>query len=302
MVRPDWIAVDWGTTRLRVWAMRGDQPIDKRSSDQGMGKLSPTGFEPALLALVQDWLPDATEAPVPIIACGMVGARTGWVEAEYRQVPCAPLDPRRATRPPVSDPRLSVHILPGLSQIDPPDVMRGEETQIAGFLAAQPDFHGTLCLPGTHCKWVGIKSGQVIGFHTFMTGELYALLTQHSVLRLTVGEARPAPETFETAVTQVLDAPDSMPLHLFPLRASALLEGLPPELAAGRLSGLLIGAEIAAARPLWTGRRVAVIGAPDLSQLYAKGLTLAGGDAYLQDGATLALAGLSAAALNLETT
>lgn len=302
MVRPDWIAVDWGTTRLRVWAMRGDQPIDKRSSDQGMGKLAPDQFEPALLDLVQDWLPTDAGRPMPVIACGMVGARTGWVEAEYRQVPCAPLDPHRATRPPVKDPRLSVHILPGLCQIDPPDVMRGEETQIAGFLAAQPDFHGTLCLPGTHCKWVGIRSGQVIGFHTFMTGELYALLTQHSVLRLTVGEAPPASETFETAVTQVLNAPESMPLHLFPLRASALLEGLTPEMAAGRLSGLLIGAEIAAARPLWTGRRVAVIGAPDLSQLYARGLTLAGGDAYLQDGAALALAGLSAAALTLETT
>lgn len=302
MVRPDWIAVDWGTTRLRVWAMRGDQPIDRRSSDQGMGKLTPAGFEPALLDLVQDWLPDSADQPIPVIACGMVGARTGWVEAEYRQVPCAPLDPQRATRPPVSDPRLAVHILPGLCQIDPPDVMRGEETQIAGFLAAEPDFQGTLCLPGTHCKWVGIRSGRVTGFHTFMTGELYALLTQQSVLRLTVGDARPAPEAFDAALAQSLGAPDSIPLHLFPLRAAALLQGLTPETAAGRLSGLLIGAEIAAARELWTGYRVAVIGAPDLSRLYTRGLTLAGGDAYLHDGAALALAGLSAAALNLETT
>jgi 2-dehydro-3-deoxygalactonokinase len=302
MVRPDWIAVDWGTTRLRVWAMRGDQPVDKRSSDQGMGKLAPDQFEPALLDLVADWLPPAGEKPMPVIACGMVGARTGWVEAEYRQVPCTPLDPHRATRPPVKDPRLSVHILPGLCQIDPPDVMRGEETQIAGFLAAHPDFHGTLCLPGTHCKWVGIRAGEVTGFHTFMTGELYALLSGQSVLRLTVGDARPEAAAFDAAVAQALAAPETVALHLFPLRAAALLQGLTPAEGAGRLSGLLIGAEIAAARALWSGRHVAVIGAPELSQLYVRGLTMAGGDAYEQDGAALVLAGLSAAATALEKT
>ncbi|MDT1062828.1 2-dehydro-3-deoxygalactonokinase [Paracoccus sp. CPCC 101403] len=296
---PDWIAVDWGTTRLRVWAMQGSEVLDNRSSDKGMGSLTPEGFEPALLELVADWLGDR---PVPVIACGMVGARTGWVEAEYRPTPCTPLDPLRATRPLVADPRLQVHILPGLSQIDPPDVLRGEETQIAGFLARNPDFEGTLCLPGTHCKWVRIASGMVEGFHTFMTGEVYALLSRQSVLRLTIGDARPDMDSFLEASAQAATNADMAPAGLFPLRAAALLNGLTAEQGAGRLSGLLIGSELAAARPLWSDRRVVIIGAPELSALYAGALTQAGADAHQMDGGELVLAGLTAAASALTRT
>lgn len=292
LISPDWIAVDWGTSRLRVWAMAGDRPLAARASDKGMGALGPDQFEPALLELIGDWL----DAHPPVIACGMVGARTGWAEAEYRALPCPPLDPARATRPVTRDPRLSVHILPGLSQADPPDVLRGEETQIAGFLAQTPGFHGVLCLPGTHCKWVLIQDGLVRAFHTFMTGELYALLSRQSVLRLTIGAAQPDPATFDQAAAEALDRPEQMPAGLFALRAAALLAGLTPEQGAGRLSGLLIGAEIAAIRTLWHGRPVAVIGAADLSALYCRALISAGADAYERDGASLVLAGLSAAA------
>ena len=299
MVSPDWIAVDWGTTRLRVWAMRGSEVLESRSSDKGMGGLSPAEFEPALLELVGDWL---DQGPLPVIACGMVGARTGWVEAEYRATPCTPLDALRATRPAVTDQRLQVHVLPGLSQIDPPDVMRGEETQIAGFLAANPAFRGTLCLPGTHCKWVSIADGRVEGFHTFMTGEVYALLSRQSVLRHTIGEARPDPVSFSEAAAQALAHADMAPAGLFSLRAAALLEGLPPEVGAGRLSGLLIGSELAAAQPLWKDRRVVIIGAPELSALYARALTQAGANADELDGGALVLAGLSAAAAALTRT
>lgn len=301
MVKPDWIAVDWGTTRLRVWAMAGDRAVDSRSSDKGMGALTPEGFEPALLALIDDWLgSDAKSAP-PVIACGMVGARTGWTEAEYRALPCTPLDPARATRPPANDPRLSVHILPGLSQTDPPDVLRGEETQIAGYLAGDPDFAGVLCLPGTHCKWALIRGGRVESFHTFMTGELYALLSRQSVLRLTIGAARPDRAAFDAAAAEALAQPERVPAALFPLRAAALLDGMGPEQAAGRLSGLLIGAEVAAARTLWRDGPVAVIGAVDISELYIKALILAGADAYERDGASLVLAGLASAASALRS-
>ncbi|MTH78185.1 2-dehydro-3-deoxygalactonokinase [Paracoccus aestuariivivens] len=296
MVRPDWIAVDWGTTRLRVWAMQGSEVLENRSSDKGMGSLSRDGFEPALLELVEDWLGDQ---PIPIIACGMVGARTGWAEAEYRHTPCTPLDPQRATRPQVNDPRLDVHILPGLSQIDPPDVLRGEETQIAGFLAQNPDFEGTLCLPGTHCKWVIITDGRVEGFHTFMTGEVYALLSRQSVLRLTIGDAKPDRVSFLEASAQAATNADMAAAGLFPLRAAALLNGLTPEQGAGRLSGLLIGSELASAHPLWHGRRVVIIGAPELSSLYAGALTQAGADAHQLDGGELVLSGLTAAATAL---
>ncbi len=301
-MQPDWIAVDWGTTRLRVWAMSGAQPLAARASDKGMGGLAPEAFEPALLDLVADWLPDGDGGALPVIACGMVGARTGWAEAEYRAVPCAPLDPARATRPPVRDARLDMRILPGLSQTAPADVMRGEETQIAGFLAAQPDFDGTLCLPGTHCKWVRIAGGQVLAFQTFMTGELFSLISTRSVLRLTLAGAQPDPQAFAGAAAQAMADPHAASAQLFALRAGALLHETPPEQAAGRLSGLLIGAELGAARDFWHNRSTIIIGAPALAALYETPLRAAGADARRLDGAELVLAGLTAAQLALQET
>ena len=241
----EWIAVDWGTSHLRAWAMAGARVLDSARSDQGMGGLARAGFEPALMALVGGWLP-ATGA-VPVIACGMVGSRQGWVEAPYRAVPCAPLDPMRAVTAPALDPRLSVQVIPGLRQTTPPDVMRGEETQIAGFIAANPGWDGILCLPGTHSKWVHLSAGEVVSFQTFLTGEMFALLSEHSVLRHSLSGWDEG--GFAEGLDAGLERPERLLQRLFALRAEGLLQGLDPGVARARLSGLLIGAELAAARP-----------------------------------------------------
>lgn len=300
MVSPLWIAVDWGTTRLRVWAMGPEGAIAARSSDKGMGGLSPDQFEDALLELIQDWLP--ATGRLPVIACGMVGARTGWAEAQYRQIPCPPLAPQAATRPKVRDPRLDVLILPGLSQADPPDVMRGEETQIAGFLAENPGFDGTLCLPGTHCKWVRLSGGRVLAFRTFMTGEVFSLLSRQSVLRLSLAEVSPDAASFAQAATQALADPGLAQTGLFAIRAGSLLNQTGAAENLGRLSGLLIGAELAACRDFWQDRPTVIIAAPQLASLYERALRDAGALAHCQDGGTLALSGLTAAFHELETT
>ena len=297
---PDWIAVDWGTTRLRVWAMQGPKAVQSRNSDKGMGGLSRDGFEPALLELIADWLP--ASGRMPVIACGMVGARTGWAEAEYRAVPCTPLDPHQAIRPAVRDARLDVRILPGLSQAAPADVMRGEETQIAGYLASDPGFDGTLCLPGTHCKWVRIARGRVEAFQTYMTGEMFSLISRQSVLRLSLGGATPDIEAAAQSAAEAMADPHAVERGLFSLRAGALLHNLVPEQAAGRLSGLLIGAELGAARDFWHNRRTIIIGAPELAALYETPMRAAGADVARMDGGQLVLAGLSAAHLALQET
>ena len=297
---PDWIAVDWGTTRLRVWAMQGPKAVQSRNSDKGMGGLSRDGFEPALLELIPDWLP--ASGRMPVIACGMVGARTGWAEAEYRAVPCPPLDPHQAIRPAVRDARLDVRILPGLSQAAPADVMRGEETQIAGYLASDPGFDGTLCLPGTHCKWVRIARGRVEAFQTYMTGEMFSLISRQSVLRLSLGGAVPDAGAAASGAADALADPHAAQRELFSLRAGALLHNLVPEQAAGRLSGLLIGAELGAARDFWHNRKTIIIGAPELAALYETPMRTAGADARRMDGAQLVLAGLTAAHLALQET
>jgi len=290
-VSPEWIAVDWGTSNLRAWAMGpGGAVLAEAASDRGMGALAPAGFEPALLALVGPWL---GAAPVPVLACGMVGARQGWVEAAYRAVPCTPLG-APFTRAPAADPRLDVRIVPGLSQARPADVMRGEETQIAGFLATHPGFDGVLCLPGTHTKWVHISAGEVVSFATFMTGEIFALLSRQSVLRHSLGEGA-EDGGFAEGVADALSRPERLAGQLFGLRAGGLLGQIGPGAAKARLSGLLIGAELAAARPYWLGREVALIGAEGLAGLYAEALAGQGLVARQVDASAMTLAGLAAA-------
>lgn len=292
-MQADWIAADWGTSNLRVWAMAADgRVLAEAGSDQGMGKLPPEGFEPALLRLVEPWLgPGVT----PVIACGMVGARQGWVEARYRSVPCTPLDGDMLTAAPVQDARLRVLIAPGLSQAQPADVMRGEETQIAGALALNPGFDGVLCLPGTHSKWAHVSAGEVVGFQTFMTGEMFDLLARQSVLRhgLQGADAAPDDAAFDAAVSDALSRPERLAARLFSLRAEGLLDGLAPATARARLSGLLIGAELAASRPYWLGQPVALVGSPRLSAAYARALAAQGVMARILDGTASTLAGLA---------
>jgi 2-dehydro-3-deoxygalactonokinase len=291
MTPPDWIAVDWGSSHLRAWAMAGEAPLAHAASAAGMTRLDRDGFEPALLALVGDWL--APGRVTPVIACGMVGSRQGWVEAPYRAVPCPPLAPDALTRAPTRDARLSVTVVGGLKQPDPPDVMRGEEVQIAGFLASEPGFDGVLCLPGTHSKWVRVSAGEVVGFLTCLTGELFDLLSRHSVLRH--GLAGWDDAAFLPAVQEGMARPERLAAGLFAIRAGHLIAGLDGAAARARLSGLLIGAELAAARGWWLGMDVAVIGAGELARLYVAALAAQGVPARRTDAAALTLAGLCAA-------
>jgi 2-dehydro-3-deoxygalactonokinase len=290
----DWIAADWGTSNLRVWAMpaRGTTPLAEAQSGEGMGTLDPTGFEAALLRLVGNWLGDET---VPVIACGMVGSRQGWAEAPYRAVPCAPVVPGRLTQVRPNDKRIDVRIVPGLKQESPADVMRGEETQVAGFLAQRPQFDGVLCLPGTHSKWVRVSAGEIVSFQTFLTGELFGLIAERSVLRFTVAGDGWEDGAFLEAVSAALSRPEKALSRLFTLRAEGLLNALPAGVARARLSGTLIGAELAGARPYWLGQNVALIGAEKLSRAYAAALSAQGAQAERADAGRMTLAGLTAA-------
>ena len=298
-VTADWIAVDWGTTNLRAWAMgRDGTERAQANSRNGMGALDRAGFEPALLEVVAPWL---GEGPTQVLACGMVGSRQGWVEAAYSSVPCtASPEGSGLTKAPTSDPRLHVHVIPGLSQNSPADVMRGEETQIAGFLRLNPGWDSVICLPGTHTKWVQVSADDVVSFQTFMTGEMFATLTQHSVLRHTVGQDGWDADIFAEALSNAISRPEAMAARLFSLRAESLLSGLGPAAARARLSGLLIGSELAAARPYWLGQQVAIIGADDLSQAYATALAAQGVSATIADSTAMTLAGLRAAYVRLK--
>ncbi|MEM9247525.1 MAG: 2-dehydro-3-deoxygalactonokinase [Pseudomonadota bacterium] len=291
-----WIAVDWGTSNLRVWLLGEDGDIlDRRTSDAGMAALKPDAFEAALLALVEDALP--RRGTLPVVCCGMAGARQGWAEAAYLSVPAAPPDLTHATTVATADDRLDVRLLPGLKQARPADVMRGEETQIGGVLTAEPGFDGVVCLPGTHSKWAQVSAGEVVSFRTFMTGELFALLTGHSVLRHTIGATGWDDGAFEVALSEGLSHPARLTGGLFGLRAEALLNDLAPETARARLSGLLIGMELAGARPYWLGQAVTIVGEGTLARRYGKALEAQGIVPKMLDAEAVTLGGLARARL-----
>jgi 2-dehydro-3-deoxygalactonokinase len=248
--KPVIAAADWCTTRLRLWLLdAAGNVLAERRGDDGLIQARQAGFS----AILEGHLAEmAAPDTLPVIICGMVGSRQGWLEAPYVDTP-APIDAilKGAVRVP-NQPR-DIRIVPGLAQrlTDAPDVMRGEETQLAG-AGLPPNGRHLVCMPGTHSKWVEVEDGAVAGFGTWPTGELFSLLATHSILRHSLGES-PAPvspdnEIFRHACAAALEEGGDVAASLFAIRAASLLQDLQPTDAAARLSGLLIGGEIASAR------------------------------------------------------
>lgn len=281
------IGLDWGSTSLRAMRLGpGGEVQELRQSAAGASTLHGRAeeFVAALDALIPDWHTGGT----PILACGMVGSQHGWREAPYADCPAdeaallrLAVDVDWRGRP--------VRLLPGLrcsGAAGAPDLMRGEETQVLGALQLEPALAPQACLvlPGTHSKWVQLQDGRVTGFATQMTGELFALLRQHSVLgRLMRADASAvSPEAFEQGVAAARDHGEAgLPNQLFGVRSLGLAGRLAPEAGADYLSGLLIGHELRAglawrdARGL-RGAPLRLIGEPALCERYARALALFG--------------------------
>ncbi|PSJ21727.1 2-keto-3-deoxy-galactonokinase [Halomonas sp. ND22Bw] len=304
-----WVAVDWGSSNLRAWALAADGAVlAEAEAARGMLGLAPADYEPALLAVIGDWLP--AQGRITVLVCGMAGARQGWREAPYRPVPTA-LDAlaEGAVRPAVEDARLDVRLLPGLCQGADAggfDVMRGEETQLAGLAALEPGVSGLVCLPGTHAKWATLEDGRVQRFHTYLTGELYRLLAERSVLAHSLSEDdldnSACREAFTAAVAEAAAAPEAFTRKLFGLRAMDLLDNALPDgeargaVLAARLSGLAIGLELAGAcRDLTAGQSVRLIGGEALCRRYALALSALGHDSEIIANQRAVLAGLGLA-------
>lgn len=293
-----WIAADWGSSHLRLWMMAGNGDVLHRvSADCHLDDLAPDQFEPTLIDLVAGFLPQGRVTPV--IACGMAGSKQGWAEAPCAATPSEPPSAASAIRVDTKDQRLDVYILPGMKQNSPADLMRGQETQIAGFLAANPKFDGVLCLSGPHTRWAHISAGEVVSFRTFMTGELLALLASQSLLcHTTVSSAWDA-DAFATAVEDAMSNPAILASKLFSIHAEASLFDQSNAISRAKLSGLLIGAELAAARPYWLGQEVVIIGENDLLTAYQTALEPLGMPVKTASAETMTLAGLSAAYIAL---
>lgn len=301
---PTVAAVDWGTSHLRLWLLDASGGVlAERRSAEGLLSVPPQGFG----AILEDHL-TALQAPssLPVVICGMAGSRQGWVEAPYASAPVA-LDAVLAGAARVPDSAREIRIVPGVAQrdADAPDVMRGEETQLAGVAALASGDH-LVCMPGTHCKWIEMRGGVIAGFRTWLTGELYALLSRQSILRHTVAGAAasvsPDAAPFRTACLEALRQGGDISAPLFRIRAAGLLAGLAPEDAAAMLSGLLIGGEIASATRCFAAadrKPVMLVASAALSPLYRTALELSGHEVRVEDADAAVRAGLFAAARQL---
>jgi 2-dehydro-3-deoxygalactonokinase len=276
------LAVDWGSTRLRAYLLGDDGAVlDTRASEAGASTLGAGagGFEAELQAVASDWLRD--HPGLPSVACGMVGSAHGWREAPYAECPIelAGLHAHAVSVPWAGG---ELKILPGLSCRDTdgtPDVMRGEETQIAGVLAHRPQdaADAMLVLPGTHSKWARLQGGRVMSFATRMTGELYAVLRQHSVLgRLMTSASRdtPDPSAFDKGVAAAQrNGGRDLAHQLFATRTLGLFGLCPSDDLGDFLSGLLIGHELVAGLAQADPRRpLILVGEPALCERYRRGL------------------------------
>ena len=300
------IALDWGTSSLRAY--RFDQQgklTDKRSLPWGIMNLpaaesvtaaseasdttADAGFRRALQAACGDWLQDSPGAP--LIAAGMIGSKQGWREVPYLEVPLAVADIGKtltAVEAGVGTMQRVVHIVPGLLQRSAlPNVMRGEETQVAGIVDHLQVDDILIGLPGTHSKWVHVRDRRITHFDTFMTGEMYAALSGHTILGRTMQrDGRPDDAAFlrGAGVAGTAAGRAGMLSTMFSCRTLGLTGELSPGAQADYLSGLLIGHEIAALLTLPpfidgslpSSQRIALIGDEALCQRYQRVLALYG--------------------------
>ena len=241
-----YVAVDWGTSSFRLWLIdRAGNVLGERRSNEGMMAAGKPGFA----AVLQSHLEAVGAArALPVIICGMAGARQGWVEAGYVDTP-APLASilQQAVAVPGQD--RDIRILPGIAQRDrkAPDVMRGEETQLLGVLGLQAADDALVCMPGTHSKWVSVRGGTVDRFATFMTGELFGAVSSATILSHAVAGADEAEDldAFKSAVLAAFERPALAANLLFQVRSGQLLHGGTPASAREKISGTLIGLELA---------------------------------------------------------
>ncbi len=285
------VGLDWGTTSLRAHAFSPLGEVrESRERPWGIRQLPPGGFAAALVAIAGDWL--GGPGSPPAVACGMVGSRDGWREVPYVECP-ADVAALASGLVAIDTPSGPLHLVPGLRLSgDRPDVMRGEETQLAGAAATgDAPAEAVFILPGTHAKWTLVEGGRVTRFTTHLTGELFALLRDHSLLGV---PARGCPAGSLTAdgimaaasgdafdrglATARASGPAGLSGRLFSVRSLFLAGSLAAADTLEYLSGLLVGEEIRSGLAEHGDRpaTICLVGDATLCRRYARGLAAFG--------------------------
>lgn len=263
------IGIDWGTTSFRAWRMgAGGEVLDTVSDGPGIlaAATLPGGFRQALQDSIGGWLGSA-----PVIASGMITSRNGWVETPY-----LPLPMDAAALAASLTLHEGIHFVTGAAS-DPdgpaPDVMRGEETEIIGHLAGGGT-GGLFVLPGTHSKWAWAKGGKLTAFRTVMTGEVFQVLRDHTILGRLIQPGPGSDDAFRRGV-EAGRQEGALLGRIFRARTLALMDRLAPGQIADYLSGLLIGDEVAQGARDASGP-VTIIGRGDLAARYQTAFAMLG--------------------------
>ena len=291
--KPCLIGLDWGTSSFRGWLLDEEGRImETVRADLGILKISDEGFSDVYHNQLNPWIED--HGKLPVIASGMIGSRQGWLEAPYVACPSGPeelaeqlayVPAEGKDQPPL------MAIVPGMNHWNDgvPDVMRGEETQVFGAMDEEGQ-REIYILPGTHSKWVVTQEGRIEDFVTFMSGELFSVLKEHSILgRLMKGD-EDHQESFDRGCSQALESPFGLLSQLFSARTMGLFQQVEEEGIHSFLSGLILGSELKEAFSRFSSRKekefpsLKLIGEGKLVESYQRAFQLAGHDCEMVSG------------------
>ncbi|HRE61280.1 MAG TPA: 2-dehydro-3-deoxygalactonokinase [Micropepsaceae bacterium] len=285
-------ATDWGSSSLRIMGVDASGAVTgTRAAEVALDQAQREGFAKVFRRVAGDWV-DA-----PAIICGMAGSRGAWFEAPYTICPLAlPPDAGLAHAFEMWPGKRGLMIGGAMCRLadGSPEIMRGEETQLAG-LVSRGVRDGVVCLPGTHSKWAQLRDGTLDQFRTMMTGDVFKALSQHTVLARALERPGAAGDAFDAGVRQGLDGQDLL-ARLFSYRARGIVDGVRGSELAAELSGHLIGHEIYHMRQHFACETLMIVGAKELAMRYEQAAGLAGISARLFDGGDMAVAGMLAMA------
>ncbi len=280
MAQNTFIAANWGTTNLQLFLLKTDgsatQVVDVRKGP-GASAIKQEEFETVLFETAGDWLDQVGD--YPILLAGMVGSTIGWKNAGYVNISQEYDDFLEIEA--LSAQGRDCLIVKGLECVDSSgrkDIMRGEEVELAGIMAINPDLETgkqLVCIPGTHAKWIELVDGKVTGFRTSVAGELFAGLKSNGVLIPSdIGLAEQFTDAFLAGVTQAKSDTNNLVHQLFDIRTSQVLSGVTPDAAAERLSGLIIGGDVKCAVDVYLSGEaspnpITVIGSDSLTARYS---------------------------------
>ena len=277
---------------MRYWVInREDEKlINEKSIPLGIKFINQKNFENILVNEFQGYLSE--DLIIDILCCGMVGSKQGWKDSGYFSVPFTPEFYKKLVFIKTKNKKLNVYIVPGLKQNNPPDVMRGEETQSLGIITEYNNFDGVVCFTGTHSKWVQIVGNEIISFETFMTGELFQIISQYSILKQSISTKKIDVNLASEYALITLSDPHKFTKNLFELRAKNLINNLNSTEVLSCLSGLTIGLEIAGSREYWLGNEVVLVGSSPMIDIYQLILSKQNIETKIHDSKNISLIGL----------